>query len=157
MIKKGDALTILIVDDEEAILEVVEEALYEWSDENGLRVVIDMAMDGETAVAKVTDTRPKIVFMDLNMPIMNGIDATKLIKAKRDDLPVIALTTSSAKEDVEKADGLLDAYLVKRGDYDTIYTGLGLSLKMFVQSAEISEEEARDLFSFVRGLFPWRG
>ena len=41
--------------------------------------------------------------MDIKMPIMNGFDATKLIKQQRPDLPVIAQSAFTSKEDKEKA------------------------------------------------------
>ncbi len=45
----------------------------------------------------------KLVLMDLKMPIMNGFEATKLIKQKHPDLPIIAQSAFTSKEEMQKA------------------------------------------------------
>ena len=62
------------------------------------------AENGLEAV-EVVQQHPEInlVLMDLKMPIMNGFEATKLIKHQRPELPVIAQSAFTSKEDKEKA------------------------------------------------------
>ena len=61
------------------------------------------ARNGQEAVAKVDDDKPDLVLMDLKMPIMDGLEATRQIKAKYPDLPVIALTANAFDTDREEA------------------------------------------------------
>lgn len=56
--------------------------------------VVDRAMDGRPAVELARVHRPDIVLMDLDMPIMNGLEATRLISAELPDVKVVMLTAS---------------------------------------------------------------
>ena len=62
------------------------------------------AVNGLEAV-EIVQHHPEInlVLMDLQLPIMNGFEATKLIKQQRPDLPVIAQSAFASKEDKQKA------------------------------------------------------
>jgi signal transduction histidine kinase len=60
--------------------------------------------NGEEALAKTLAENPDFIFMDIGMPVMNGIEATKCIR-KTDGfstIPIIALTAHTHKEDIEK-------------------------------------------------------
>lgn len=73
------------------------------------------APNGRKAVDMV-QTNPAIdlVLMDLKMPVMNGVEATRLIKAARPDLPVIVQTAYAAPENMAEAtDAGCDIYLKK--------------------------------------------
>lgn len=52
--------------------------------------------DGSQAVDKIRELskeeRPDLVLMDINMPVMDGIEATRILKAEFEDLPIIAVT-----------------------------------------------------------------
>lgn len=82
-------------------------------DEPGLQVVGE-ASDGEEAVQMVTDKQPDVVIMDVAMPRLNGIEATRQIKVTHPTTAVLVLT---AYDDDEYVFGLLDAgaagYLLK--------------------------------------------
>jgi len=82
-------------------------------DEPGIHVVGE-ADDGEQAVKLATETQPDVVVMDVAMPKLNGIEATKRIKAV---LPTTAVLILSAYDDNEYVFGLLEAgaagYLLK--------------------------------------------
>lgn len=81
--------------------------------EPGLDVVAE-AGNGEEALEKYREVRPDIVLMDLSMPLMDGLAATKAIVDEFPDARVIVLTTYGGDEDIHRA---LDAgamgYLVK--------------------------------------------
>ena len=69
----------------------------------GFDVVI--ACDGKTGVAMAQTEKPDLVLMDMNMPEMDGWEATRQIKAATDgaSLPIIALTENAASGDRDRA------------------------------------------------------
>ena len=107
---KKDELTVLIADDHP----LVREALYRALDvEEDMKVVAE-ASDGEEAVKLASELKPDVVVMDIVMPEVNGIEATKKIKKIAPDTAILILT---AYDDDEYVLGLLDAgaagYLLK--------------------------------------------
>ncbi|MBP0461561.1 response regulator [Streptomyces montanisoli] len=65
--------------------------------------VVGEAVDGREAVARVAELRPDVVLMDIRMPEMNGIDATREIVASDADAKVLVLTTFDLDEYVYQA------------------------------------------------------
>lgn len=57
--------------------------------------LVDRAQDGEEAVSKVAKLQPTVVVMDVNLPKMDGIAATREIKTKYPNIVVIGLTVST--------------------------------------------------------------
>jgi len=71
--------------------------------------------DGKAALDECLN-KPDIelVLMDIKMPVMNGLEATRLIKKERPDLPVIAITAHALEGDREKVlDAGCDEYITK--------------------------------------------
>ncbi|MEW9526928.1 response regulator [Microbispora sp. NPDC049125] len=62
--------------------------------------VVGSAADGEAVLRLVADTRPDVVLMDLRMPRMDGVEATRRIRAEFPDTQVVVLTTYSDDESV---------------------------------------------------------
>ena len=81
-------LTLLLVDDHEAFLNVAQRELrpHAW-----LRV-LGRALNGREAVLRTEELRPAVVVMDLAMPEMGGLQATRLIKAQ-DEPPYIIIAS----------------------------------------------------------------
>lgn len=90
---------ILVADDEEDIKMVLQMYL----ENNGYEVVT--AFDGLDAVSKIRDERPDLVLMDIMMPVIDGVEVTRQIKADETtkDIPVIMLTAAAQSSMVEKA------------------------------------------------------
>jgi DNA-binding NarL/FixJ family response regulator len=65
--------------------------------------VIGEASDGSEAVALARELAPDVILMDLTMPGMGGLEATRLIKAELPDIRVVILTVSEADEDLFEA------------------------------------------------------
>ena len=94
--------TILIVEDEEVNFMFIEILLLE---QLKLDCHIIHAVNGKEAVEICkTDKHIDLVLMDLKMPVMNGFEATKLIKELRPDLPIIAQSAYTSTEDRKKAE-----------------------------------------------------
>ena len=81
-------LTILLVDDHEGFLDSAERFLktLDWI------TVVGRACNGLEAVKKAEELKPDAMLMDLSMPEMGGLQATRLIKAQ-DDPPFIAIVS----------------------------------------------------------------
>ena len=107
---RGKSIRIVIADDHALVREGTRQIL---EDHPGL-VVVGEAADGEEAVALVSRLQPDVVLMDIAMPRLNGIEATRLIKKESTATSVLIL---SAYDDDQYIFALLDAgaagYLLK--------------------------------------------
>ncbi|RDH82488.1 MAG: hypothetical protein DIZ80_09375 [endosymbiont of Galathealinum brachiosum] len=63
--------------------------------------VIDIANNGEIAVNKVNSSHYDLILMDMQMPVMDGIEAVKLIRKSGFEKPIIALTANARKSDIQ--------------------------------------------------------
>ncbi|MBX3137619.1 response regulator transcription factor [Candidatus Obscuribacterales bacterium] len=82
-------ISVVIVEDQEIArvgLKVILEANY------GIKVV-GVAQDGQEAVATALALKPNVVLMDIGLPVLNGIEATKQIKTDSPDQRIIMLTS----------------------------------------------------------------
>ena len=74
----------------------------------------ERAKNGQEAVEMVDKNQYDIVLMDIKMPVMNGLEATKAIKEKHPDLPILALTANAFDSDRQLAmDAGCDDFLSK--------------------------------------------
>jgi len=87
-------IRVLICDDQWIVCEGLEAIL---DNVPGLEVV-GCANDGTEALEKVERLHPDVVLMDLRMPVMNGVQATRQITAKFPEVKVLVLTTYGADE-----------------------------------------------------------
>ncbi len=90
-------------------------------------VAIDMAADGAEAVAmfEKDPQRYSLIFMDLQMPVMDGYDATKAIRSsglpRAGEIPIIAMTANAFAEDVKNSlDAGMDGHISKPLDADDV-------------------------------------
>jgi two-component system cell cycle response regulator DivK len=102
--------TILIVEDEPKNMKLLRDLLQRFGYE------ILEASDGEQGVKSAGEKMPDLILMDIMMPKMDGLEATRIIKAdiKTKHIPVIALTSYAMKGDREKTiEAGCDGYIAK--------------------------------------------
>lgn len=90
-------MNILIVDDNKMNLFIASKFLKKW------QANVDEALNGSIAVNMVNAKIYDVIIMDLQMPVMDGFEASKIIKALYPDLPIIALTADAMPETYNKA------------------------------------------------------
>jgi two-component system cell cycle response regulator DivK len=109
--------TILIVEDEPRNLKLLRDLLQRFGYE------ILEAPDGEQGVKIAMEKIPDLILMDIMMPKMDGLEATRIIKAdnKTKHIPVIALTSYAMKGDREKTiEAGCDGYIAKPIDIQEV-------------------------------------
>jgi DNA-binding NarL/FixJ family response regulator len=90
---------VLIADDHLLFAEALESILS--TDERF--DVVALARDGREAVDRALELRPDIVLMDIAMPVLDGFDATRLLREEWPKACVLMLTGSNARADVDRA------------------------------------------------------
>jgi two-component system, NarL family, nitrate/nitrite response regulator NarL len=131
-------IKILIADDHELIYNGIRDMLKSIKSYK----IIGMATNGREAVDKAMELNPDIIFMDISMPIMNGIEATKIIAEKIPEIKILALTQHEENEyvlQILKAGGF--GYLLKNSKKDEFINAIEtvLSGKKYL-SKKISEQ-----------------
>src|SRR5262245_6522684 len=114
------SLRVMVVDDNDGFRESLVELLAA-----GGHVVVGEATNGLQALDLVGEIDPDVVLMDIRMPVMDGIEATRRMKAARPSLGVVALT---AQEDDTIVREMLVAgaqgYVLKDSDGDVILNAI---------------------------------
>jgi signal transduction histidine kinase/CheY-like chemotaxis protein len=117
-------LRVLVVDDHEMNHAVVGAVLKKWGH------AVNAAFDGQEALDRLASDNYDVVLMDLQMPVMDGLDATRRIRKREAEtgavrIPIVALTARAMEEDRERclAAGM-DAYLSKPLDQRALFETL---------------------------------
>ena len=121
ILKKNAKIRVLLVDDQTLMREGLRSIVSAY---NHLEVVGE-ASDGVEAVELSRQLDPDIVVMDINMPNMDGIEATRQIKLYRPDITVVGLSVnpSAVTEQKMKTAGAA-AYLTKESAADALYQAI---------------------------------
>ncbi len=101
---------ILVVEDQEDNRQILRDLL------GSVGYDMDEAHDGQEALVAVAKQRPDLILMDIQLPIMDGYEATRRIKADpaTKDIPIIVVTSYALSGDEGKArDAGCDAYVTK--------------------------------------------
>ena len=102
-------MRVLVAEDVDMNIDLLREMFQSWY---GLG--FDVARDGEEAVAKVRANGYDLVLMDLQMPRVDGVEATRRIREAGLRVPIVALTASAMSDDMERARAAgVDGYMTK--------------------------------------------
>ena len=102
-----NAPLILVAEDEDSNYELVKIVLQK-------RYRLLRALNGIEVVTMCEDEHPQLVLMDIRMPQMNGLDATRIIKEVNHDIPVIALSAYAFEDNIREAkEAGCDEFLAK--------------------------------------------
>jgi DNA-binding NarL/FixJ family response regulator len=104
---------ILIADDDTAFMEMLRTALLDHEEFE----VVGVARNGQEAYDRAVELKPSVVLMDVSMPVLNGIEATRLLHGL-DDPPTVVLITGEEAEATDAAayEAGAAAYLRKSED-----------------------------------------
>jgi DNA-binding NarL/FixJ family response regulator len=108
-------IRVLIVDDQSSARSGLKAVLAFYPNV----LVIGEAENGQEAVQLVAEQQPDVVIMDLNMPLMDGVEATRLIKLRWPTIKIIVLTVQSMR----RAEALVagaDIFLLKDNGLDVL-------------------------------------
>ena len=102
---------VLVVEDEQDIAALIKHALERSGDAH-----VDVVGSGDTALRAIADQAPDLVILDLNLPVLSGIEVCRLLRAKPETatLPIIMLTARTSETDrVAGLDLGADDYVTK--------------------------------------------
>jgi DNA-binding NarL/FixJ family response regulator len=103
-------ISVLIADDHQLFAEALQAILAR----DGRIEVTGQAHDGYEAVLRARELRPDVILMDISMPLMDGFEATRRIRAEREGVRVLMLTGSNSRQDVDRARRAgADGYITK--------------------------------------------
>jgi polar amino acid transport system substrate-binding protein len=128
-------IQVLVVDDNKTNLFIMQESLY------SLGCQVSTCTDGEAALKEIEDNCFDIILMDLQMPVMDGFEATRKIRNKysSDELPILAMTANVLREHQERcADLGMNGFVKKPIDMNELIAELTRCLPagMFVSKRE---------------------
>lgn len=138
---------ILIVDDNNMNRLVAKTIL------NNYGAVTSEAVNGKDAIELLRSTKVDIVLMDIQMPVMDGMEATKIIRKEiSTSLPMIALTANAIKGDNDKCIAVgMNAYLSKPFKEEDLLNAVAFWLEegniSLAKTAEVSAEKGGDLYN----------
>ena len=142
--------TILVVEDNEFNQFIARSILEKWN------TVADIASNGKLAIEKVRQKNYDLILMDMQMPVMDGCTATRVIRKELNvSTPVIALTAFATKEAIDKAlNAGMNDYIAKPFEEETLFgkilSAFGIA-PHYISGSEASSQT--ELTGIKKGLY----
>ena len=119
-----DAKRVLVVEDNATNQLVLSGLLEDCVEE------IDIAKNGKEALEMFEKDKYELIFMDLQMPVMDGYEATRIIRSIDSSVPIIALTANAMSEEIEKTKAVgMNGHLIKPIDLEKLFDTLRKHIK----------------------------
>ena len=153
-------MRVLIAEDEALIRMDLREMLEEQGHE-----VVGEARDGAQAIALARELTPDVIFMDINMPGVSGIEAAQVLGEER-VAPVVMVTAFSQAAYVEQATAAgAMAYIVKPFSPADILPAMAIAVSRYAEAASLADEvvdlgerlATRKLVDLAKGILIARG
>ena len=120
-------MRILLADDHALFREGLASLLRAWGHE-----VVGLASDGSEAISAVARLRPDLVLMDVRMPVMSGLEATRVIGQRQPEVAIVMLTVSEDEADLFEA--------IKAGARGYLFKSLeAVQLRTMIDAAQRGE------------------
>ena len=133
-------MQILVVDDDQAVRDSLQRSLQY----NGYEV--STAEDGLQALARLAANRPDAVIMDVMMPRLDGLEATRMLRAAGNDVPILVLTARDAVNDrVDGLDAGGDDYMAKPFALDELLARLRALVRRAGTTADSNDTSTQAL------------
>ncbi len=152
--RAAEKLRVLIAEDELLDSQIIVAGIEHLGHE-----VVGTAPDGEKAVEMAISLRPDVVLMDIEMPVIDGIEACRLIQ-ETFPMPVVMLTVHDSIEVVQRASDVgAGAYLIKPPDAEAIDRAITVSRARFedlvqLRKLNVELEQALAQVEVLRGIIP---
>ncbi len=130
-----DSVNVLLVEDNELNRVVACNTL------KAFNIIVTEAVNGKEAVNAVKENRFDLILMDIQMPEMNGFEATRVIREKlKVKTPIIALTANAIKTEIDKCLDLgMNGYITKPYEEDDLIQLISKHIKANLSSKEVNE------------------
>jgi DNA-binding NarL/FixJ family response regulator len=143
--KKNGPIKVFIADDHSITRSGLKTVLSVYDDIK----IIGEASNGEETIKKCKEKKPDVILMDLDMPILDGIEATRIIKMEHPGTKIIALTSFASKKHVSEAiKAGATSYIIKNISPDEISEAIH---KAFAGESSLSPEATASLMAQVKG------
>jgi len=133
---------ILLAEDNEINQEIISGLLENSS------IKLDIAKNGKEAIEKFKKNSYTLILMDIQMPLMDGYEATKIIREIDKDIPIIAITANAMKEDIKKSELYgMNSHINKPIEVEELYgTILKYTPQEYIQKAITCQKIENKIF-----------